>query len=170
MIRMNFLATLCVFLFLVGCEGPPQPPARSVADGSRQLTPETVDLTVSDGTTLQGIIKLHTGEVVFVDYWATWCGPCVAGFPHTVETALKYRDKGLFTIAVSFDRLQDEPKVREFLAKHDADFVNLLSKYDGVSQQAAVDFDVEALPQYRLYDRTGKLRKRWEGKPDNIEN
>jgi len=45
----------------------------------------------------------------------------------------------------------------------------LLSKYDGVNQDAAVDFDIEALPQYRLYNRQGKLVHKWEGKPDDLE-
>ena len=81
----------------------------------------------------------------------------------------KYQEQGLATIAVSFDSLENEGSVREFLKKQGAQFDNLLSKYDGVSQEAAVDFDVEALPQYRLYDRQGKLRHKWEGKSEEIE-
>jgi len=128
-----------------------------------------VNLIVGDAKALDKLIAGHKGQVVFVDCWATWCGPCVEGFPHTVSLAKKYRDQGLATIAVSFDQLDDQTKVRDFLAKQGADFENVLSKYDGVNQRAAVDFDVEALPQYRLYDRRGKLREKWEGKSDEIE-
>jgi len=126
-------------------------------------------LTIGDAKALEALIKAHKGQVVFVDCWATWCGPCVESFPHTVELAKKYRGQGLATIAVSFDQLDDEQKVREFLTAQEADFENLISKHDGVNQRAAVDFDVEALPQYRLYDRRGKLREKWEGKSDDVE-
>ena len=93
----------------------------------------------------------------------------VASFPHTVELSKKYKDRGMATIAVSFDNLDSEPAVREFLGKQGADFENLLSKYDGVNQEAAVDFDVGVVPLYRLYDREGKLRFKWEGASDEIE-
>jgi thiol-disulfide isomerase/thioredoxin len=128
-----------------------------------------IKLPQGDAKALQALIDSHKGQVVFVDYWATWCGPCVEGFPHTVELHNKYKSQGLVTIAVSFDELQNEAAVRKFLADKGAHFENLLSKYDGVSQEAANDFDVEALPQYRLYNRSGKLVHKWEGKPDEIE-
>jgi thiol-disulfide isomerase/thioredoxin len=131
--------------------------------------PSTGTLITGDAKTLESLIARHKGQVVFVDCWATWCGPCVEGFPHTVELANKYAPQGLATIAVSFDQLDDEATVRDFLLKQGATFENLLSKHDGVNQRAAEDFDVEALPQYRLYDRQGKLRAKWEGKSDEIE-
>src|SRR5262249_2257307 len=102
------------------------------------------------------------------DYWATWCLPCVQNFPHTVELAHKYHDQGLATISVSLDLLDDQPKVREFLAKQGADFENVISKHDRVGQQTFADFDVGPLPEYRLYDREGKLNQKWEGQAEQI--
>ncbi len=159
-----FLIASLALVWLAGCEPATKQPEDKPAIAS------AVGLTRGDGKMLEEMIAKHKGKVVLVDYWATWCGPCVENFPHTVELAKTYRDEGLATIAVSFDLLEDEPKVREFLGQQAADFEHLLSMYDGVSQKAANDFDVEALPQYRLYDRQGKLRKRWEGKPDEIES
>ena len=100
---------------------------------------------------------------MLVDYWARWCGPCVENFPHTVRVATKYRGQGLVTIAANFDLLEDEPKVREFLAEQGADFENLISQHDSVGVKPAEDFDIGPLPEYRLYDRQGKLSQKWEG-------
>jgi thiol-disulfide isomerase/thioredoxin len=162
-IRWAFAAVLMAVL--TGCDPASNQPTASEAPNSKS----GVTLVRADGAVLEKTITKHKGKVVFVDMWATWCLPCVEGFPHTVELAKKHREAGLATIAVSFDQLEDEAKVQSFLKEQGADFDNFISKYNGVSQQAAVDFDVEALPQYRLYDRQGKLRKKWEGTPDDLE-
>jgi len=148
----------------VGCQ---QQSSTTPTPGKAGAT--NVNLVIGDAKALDEMIAKHKGQVVFVDYWATWCGPCVQGFPHTVALAKKYGKEGLATIAVSFDHLEDEPRVKAFLAEQGAEFEHLLSKHDGVNQRAAVDFDIEPLPQYRLYDRQGKLREKWEGKTEEVE-
>jgi len=131
--------------------------------------PSTIKLTRSDGAALNNLIGSHKGKVVLIDYWATWCVPCVANYPHTVELAKKYKADGLATIAISFDLFEDEPKVRDFLAKQGADFDNLISSHNNVGQKAWQDFDIGPLPEYRLYDREGKLRQKWESGVDQAE-
>jgi len=123
----------------------------------------------ANAAVLDELIAAHKGEVVLVDYWATWCGPCVENFPHTVAVAKKYRDQGLATIGVSFDLLEDKPKVREFLAQKGADFENLISSHDSIGQKTFADFDIGPLPEYRLYDRQGKLSQKWESGVDQAE-
>lgn len=142
----------------------------SVAGSGVSRATGEVSLVVGDAAKLREMIARHKGKVVLVDCWATWCGPCVQAFPHTVELANKYREQGLATITVSFDELADQPRVVDFLKRQGAWFDNLLSKHDGVSQAAANDFEVESLPQYRLYDRQGRLRHRWEGASDELES
>lgn len=141
------------------------------ADGS--LGPSEIDLKVVDEKQFASVIEGHRGQVVLVDFWATWCGPCVQAFPHTVELHNQYKDQGLATISLSFDELANEAKVKEFLAKEGATFDNLISKYDSALVEAATAFDFEGtLPHYRLYDRTGKLRHRWnptDAQPDALE-
>lgn len=137
------------------------------ADGPSAATandkaPDTdaIEVTIVDKEGLQKVIDKHRGKVVLVDYWATWCGPCVAQFPHTVELWKKYRDKGLAVIALSMDSPDDIGDVREFLAEKGAKFDNLLSKY-GADEKAFEEFDFDgALPHYAIYDREGKLATR----------
>jgi thiol-disulfide isomerase/thioredoxin len=146
-----------------------EPAAVDAAPADAKTSAKKVDLLIGDEKRFAEMLAAHQGKVVFVDFWATWCGPCVEQFPHTVATHEKYKDKGLATIAVSFDLLDSEPEVREFLAKNKAEFDNLLSNYDDVGQTVGEAFEFDELPELRLYDRTGKLRHEWTGKPEDLE-
>ena len=142
--------------------------ATDTAAPASSLTPEQVNLVVGDEKKLAEMVAAHKGKVVFVDYWATWCEPCVEYFPHTVEMHRKYKDQGLATIAVSFDEPEEEATAREFLAKQGADFENLLNAY-GNGTEAQDAFDLEVVPHFRLYNRQGELVQKWDNKPPDAD-
>ena len=160
---------LCVILFggpgFLGCQSNVQPLA---ATGGAGLKPADIKLSTGDGKALEAMIAAHKGEVVFVDYWATWCHPCVEFFPHTVELHKRFHGQGLATIAVTFDEPAQEQAAREFLAKQGADFENLLSSYDA-GPAAFEGFGIDLVPHFRLYDRQGKLRHKWDAAPKDAE-
>jgi thiol-disulfide isomerase/thioredoxin len=151
---------------------PTQPPAAEPnghpAAAKGGLTPEKVKLVTGDEKKLAEMIARHKGDVVFVDYWATWCEPCVEYFPHTVAMDKQHRRAGLRTIGVTFDAPEDEKVVREFLATQGADFENLLSSYPQ-GPDAFVGFDLVTVPTFRLYDRKGVKRYEWAEKPKDAE-
>jgi len=149
---------------VLGCS-----PAERLAAKPDTKTSSELVLKRADSAGLNEIIGSHKGKIVLVDYWATWCGPCVANFPHTVELAKKYKADGLAVISVSFDLLEDEAKVRDFLAKQGAAFDNVISSHNAIGQKPFEDFDVGPLPEYRLYDREGKLKQKWEGGVEQAE-
>ncbi len=121
-----------------------------------------VKVQVVDPDQYQAIVAKHRNKVVLVDFWATWCGPCRKMFPHTVEMSHKYADQGLVTISMSFDEAEDPETMGEvvtFLKTKDAQFENLICKLGGGEESfAAYKIESAALPHYKLYDRTGKLR------------
>jgi thiol-disulfide isomerase/thioredoxin len=125
------------------------------------LTPETVSLEAVDKAAFDKIVAKHEGKVVLVDFWATWCAPCVKQFPHSVELAEKLREKGLVVVSVSFDGDEASDTVRKFLADKNARLVNLVVKGD--AQEALETFDVDngAIPAYWVFDRAGKLARRF---------
>jgi thiol-disulfide isomerase/thioredoxin len=144
-------------------EAPATPAAQAPT-----LDPANISVRIGDEMALEAMIAKHKGQVVFVDYWATWCEPCVEFFPHTVETYEKYQDQGLTVVAVAFDAPEEEPKVRRFLAQHRAGFQNLICSYDP-GTEAFEKFDINLVPHFRLYDRQGKLRAKWDAAPRDLD-
>jgi len=80
-----------------------------------------VQITKLDG----GAFKLSDfrGKVLVVDFWATYCPPCVRQVPRLAELSKKYRDKGLEVVGLTSDDRADQDKVMEFLKKSGADYI-----------------------------------------------
>jgi thiol-disulfide isomerase/thioredoxin len=139
------LAALAVLV--AGCTG--KPPAAL-----------EVNLRPLDGPGLVQVLARHRGQVVLVDFWATWCGPCLKLLPHTLELDRRFRQRGLAVITVSLDTPADQPATRRFLANQGATTENYLSSYNlGPAAFEAFGIDDGALPHVQLYDRQGKLHR-----------
>ena len=113
--------------------------------------------------TLSGLntetIKLsnYKGKVVYLDFWATWCGPCRKSFPWMNAMQKKYQSQGLEIIAVSLDA--KKKMVETFLKKYPADFTIALDP-DGVSGDL---YKVRVMPSSYLIDRNGDIIERHMG-------
>jgi cytochrome c biogenesis protein CcmG/thiol:disulfide interchange protein DsbE len=91
------------------------------------------------------------GQVVYVDFWASWCGPCKRSFPWMNELAQRYGDKGLTIVAVNVDKKRDDAD--RFLAQVPARFTVV---YDAPGAAPAA-WAVKGMPSSYLIDRTGKV-------------
>jgi thiol-disulfide isomerase/thioredoxin len=131
-------------------------------------------LPLTDAAGLAQFVDAHRGRVVLVDFWATWCPPCVQMFPHTVELDKKWGDRGLTVVGVSLDDPTDESYVRKFLGQKEAKFSNFISRF-GASAESVQAFDItgSGIPFIRIYDRQGKPLKTLGGDkpvdPDEID-
>ncbi len=93
----------------------------------------------------------HQGRPVFINFWATWCPPCLEELPAMERLWREHRERGLVMVAVSLDT--DPKLVGTFVAKHGFTFqVVVDSKLD-----VANAYGVRALPATVLVDRQGKL-------------
>ncbi|MGD0896482.1 MAG: TlpA disulfide reductase family protein [Thermoguttaceae bacterium] len=129
---------------------------------------ETSGLPPIDRPGLERLVAEHRGRVVLVDFWATWCPPCQALFPHTVELARRYAGRGLAVVTVSLDAPRDEGAVRRFLADHQATATENFIAREG----AAAEFEIKGgfIPCVKIYDRQGQLWTTVTGAyPDKID-
>lgn len=91
------------------------------------------------------------GKVVYVDFWASWCGPCKQSFPFMNELQSKYRGQGFEIVAINLDAKRDDAD--KFLAEVPAQF-NVAFDPKGDS---AKRFDVKGMPSSYLIGRDGKV-------------
>ena len=126
------------------------------------VAPIPVEVREANSSDLDAAIKERKGYVVLVDFWATWCGPCRARFPHFVETHKKYAENGLVCMSVSMDKPKEKREVLSFLKEHAATFPNFLLVGDARDEEQIVQqFGYNhTIPFVALFDKTGK--KVWD--------
>ena len=91
------------------------------------------------------------GKVVYVDFWASWCGPCRRSFPWMNEMQRRYGDKGLAIIAINVDKKR--PDATRFLTETPAEFTVV---YDAAGAIPAV-YGVKGMPSSYLVDARGNV-------------
>lgn len=121
---------------------------------------ESVTVRVADKPEFEALVAQHKGQVILIDYWATWCAPCLKKLPQTLELARSLKSDGLALITVAMDDEDAHGDVEDFLKEHNATFDNLRAK-GGTSDESFATFDIPdgALPCLRLFDREGQLVK-----------
>lgn len=104
------------------------------------------------------------GKVILVDFWATWCPPCIAAFPELKAADVKYGPKGFEILGVNLDAQRQDvgtvakaaPTVRKFLLATRAAWPNVLIG-PGAKDDPATLYGVDEIPANFLIDRTGKI-------------
>jgi len=91
------------------------------------------------------------GKVVYVDFWASWCGPCRGSFPWLKSLHERFADKGLVVVAINLDKSRDDADA--FLAKYPAPFT---VAFDPAGKTAEA-FHVAAMPTSFIVGRDGTL-------------
>ena len=127
--------------------------ATSQALGPRPLRPFTA--TDLDGQKLS--LSDYKGKVVLVDFWATWCGPCLLEMPNVVRAYKNHHDKGFEIIGISLDRAAMESRLRSTMKRLGMPWRQI---YDGKGWNASIALQngVRRIPTTFLLDRTGKVR------------
>lgn len=125
------------------------------------------DFTVHDSDRTVTLSQLR-GQVVVLNFWATWCPPCIEETPSLVQMQQRMKDKGITVLAVSVD--VDEGAYRQFIKAHGVD---LLTVRDGENKSNAL-YGTFKFPETYVIDRNGVVRRKFIGavdwtEPDVIE-
>ena len=137
-------AALCLAT-LVALTGLAAPSAWSLEAGA--AAPELNLPGLKEAVTLAAL----KGKVVYVDFWASWCGPCKQSFPFMNELQAKYRAQGFEVLAINLDVKRDEAD--KFLAEVPAQFtVAFDAKGDSAKR-----FEIKGMPSSYLIGRDGKV-------------
>jgi len=164
----SLLLAVLVFL-LCSCTAKAQnnPPeealARAFSEAGLPLLKEKVSIRDFSLPTLTGenqSLGDLKGKVVFLNFWATWCGPCRAEMPSMEALHNSYREKGLEILAVNSG--ENQAQVLAFMTGNQLSFPVALD-VDGKVSQA---YGIQAIPTSFLIDREGKIIARLVGSLD----
>jgi peroxiredoxin len=108
------------------------------------------------------------GKVVVLNFWATWCKPCIDEMPSLVQMQQRLKDRGITVVAVSVDR--DGDAYQRFLRDHNISLITVRDK----DQQSSNLYGTFKFPETYIIDRNGVMRRKFVGgvdwsEPDVVE-
>ncbi|RKU05864.1 hypothetical protein C6503_26860 [Candidatus Poribacteria bacterium] len=133
-----------------------KPPGASPAPGMNPrewIGKPALDFQVTDLKGAALSLEKYRGQVVLLDFWATWCPPCIAEIPNIKKTYENYKDQKFQIIGISLDRSKDP--LEAYIAKEELGWVHYWDNIGKVSNL----YKVQAIPSTFLIDGEGVIRK-----------
>ena len=140
-----FLAILTILLS--GCYRGSRPPRIGTA---------APDFTVQDADRKVTLSDLH-GQVLVLNFWATWCAPCVEEMPSLVQLQQRFRNKGVTVVGISID--VDGDAYHKFLKDYKIDFLTVRDP----DQKTSSLYGTFKWPETYIIDRSGVVRRKFIG-------
>lgn len=121
------------------------------------------DFTLQDADHKITLSQFH-GQVVVLNFWATWCAPCVEEVPSLVEMQQRMKSKGVEVVAVSVD--DDASAYHQFVKQHTVDLLTIRDP----RQTVAGMYGTFKFPETYIIDRNGVMRRKFIGPVDWTES
>lgn len=130
------------------------------------LTTNITDLNQEDkvDTNFDDLVKMYEGKVIYLDFWASWCGPCKKEMPHAVKLQEEFKGKDVAFVYISTDRDKTA-------------WMNAIEKYQVTGEHYRVNknvytqmnekFNVQYIPRYVLIDKEGNVVNDKANRPSN---
>ena len=153
-VRRTLLATPLVALLVIGfvtalagCYSHGHPP---------RIGSDAPDFTVQDSDH-KVTLSQYRGQVVVLNFWATWCPPCVEETPSLVQMQNRFKDKGVVVLAVSIDA--DDAAYHKFLKDYSVSMVTVRDEAQDIPRL----YGTFGWPETYIIDRTGVIRRKFIG-------
>lgn len=144
------LAPIVLAIVLSGCYGGSRPPR--IGTAAPDFIVQDADRKVE--------IRAFRGKIVLLNFWATWCAPCVEEMPSLVQLQQRMKDKGVTVVAVSVD--VDNDAYHNFLKDHRIDLLTVRDP----DQKANNLYGTFKFPETYIIDRNGVVRRKFIGAVD----
>lgn len=126
--------------------------------GDVKERPLAPSFTLDDVTGKKVSLSDFKGKVVYIDFWATWCGPCLAEMPHSKKLREKFGgNTDIIFMYVSVDNSDSEDDWKAVIKKKDIVGVNLISRNGGEEEHVGEHYGLQYIPRFVLIDKNGKV-------------
>lgn len=142
----SFLASACVSDIPQQPDTVGDPVAIEVGDAVPNFT-----LDDTSGTEIS--LAQFRGKVVYLDFWASWCGPCRVQMPEMKQIWEKYRDKDFVILGISLDENQNDWKT--YIRNESLSWYHMYDGLPATSGGPTAKFDVREIPRTYLIDKQG---------------
>ena len=155
-IRVRLLSNLALALaipllaLLSACYSGTRPPRIGTAAPGFTVQDSDRTVTLSD----------YRGQILILNFWATWCAPCVEEMPSLVEMQRRMKSKGITVVAVSVD--VDQGAYNQFIKDHN---INILTVRDAAQKSSAL-YGTFKFPETYIIDRNGIMQRKFIGAID----
>lgn len=107
------------------------------------------------------------GKYVYIDVWATWCGPCIQEIPSLKKIEKQYHNKNIEFVSISIDKMKDHPKWKKMIVDKSLGGTQLLADKEWQSKFIQ-DYRISGIPRFILIDPKGNIVSHNAPRPSNI--
>jgi len=101
-------------------------------------------------------LKSLRGKYVYIDVWATWCGPCKAEIPHLQKMEKQFHGRNIAFVSISVDQQKDFPKWEQYVKENNLGGIQLIAD-NAFESDFVKKMNISAIPRFILIDPEGKL-------------
>ena len=148
--RRRLFVVTAAGLLMTGCYNGSRPPR--VGSAAKEFTLQDSDRKVA--------LEQFRGQVVVLNFWATWCAPCVAELPSLMNLQDRMRSRGVTVLGVSID--VDADAYHRFLKQRNVNFLTVRDP----DQKVAAMYGTSGWPETYIIDRKGVVRRKFIGPVD----
>tara|TARA_R110001599_G_scaffold161642_5_gene350354 strand:- start:68482 stop:70074 length:1593 start_codon:yes stop_codon:yes gene_type:complete len=117
--------------------------------------------------TLNEFISANKGKVIYVDYWASWCAPCIAEMPSSKKFQNELNNENIVYLYLSTDRTEEPwQKALKKLALEDGTNYRIMNADNSLQMD---DLEIQFIPRYMIYDTNGRLVNKDAPRPSESE-